>query len=93
MGFRTGSPSNVAERGSHLSIRHKEGYRITQVLIKSKHLSKNVIPDFRTPDNIRLGIAPLYNSFIELYEAIEMIKRVVENNLYAGYSSGINSVT
>ncbi len=92
-GFKIGSPVDVAERGSHLSVRHEEGYGITQVLIRSKKISKNVIPDFRTPNNIRLGISPLFNSFIELYEAVKMIKRVVENKLYAGYSSEINSVT
>jgi kynureninase len=92
-GFTMGSPMDVEHRGSHISIRHEHGYRITQALINSDKLSKNVIPDFRTPDNIRLGIAPLYNSFVELFEVVEMIKKVVDEKLYLDYSAEIKSVT
>ena len=38
-----------------------------------------IIPDFRPPDNIRLGIAPLYNSFMDLYYSVERIIEIVEN--------------
>jgi kynureninase len=93
LGFTIGSPEDVSKRGSHISIRHPEGYRITQALINSDKLEKNIVPDFRTPDNIRLGIAPLYNSYIELLDAVEMIKRVLDDSLYVDYSSEINSVT
>ena len=51
LGFSLGSPRDSAKRGSHISIRHKEGYRINRALIDEM----NVIPDFREPDNIRLA--------------------------------------
>ena len=67
LGFTLGTPARSTQRGSHVSIRHPEGYRINRALIEEMDL----IPDFREPDNIRLGIAPLYISFEEIYEAVE----------------------
>jgi kynureninase len=84
LGFSLGSPKDAAERGSHVSIRHPEGYRINRVLIEEM----DVLPDFREPDNIRLGLAPLYTSFSEVWEAVDRIKRVVEEERYLQYSPG-----
>jgi len=89
LGFTLGSPRDAAQRGSHVSIRHPEGYRISRVLIEEM----NVLPDFRTPDNIRLGLAPLYNSFGEVYEAVERIRRVVETARYLQYPEDQKPVT
>jgi kynureninase len=79
--FSLGSPRDPTIRGSHVSIRHPEGYRINRALIEEM----NLIPDFRAPDNIRLGIAPLYISFEEIYEGVERIRRVVEEKRYLHY--------
>ncbi len=51
------------QRGSHVSLGHPEGLRIDRALIEEM----NVIPDFRYPDNIRLGIAPLYTRFADTF--------------------------
>ena len=45
----------------------------------------NVLPDFRAPDNIRLGIAPLYTSFADIHETIRRLAEVVTNKLYKKY--------
>lgn len=74
LGFTLGSPRDPARRGSHVSVRHPEGYRINRALIEEMQ----VLPDFREPDNIRLGLAPLYTSFTDAWEAVERIRRVVE---------------
>jgi kynureninase len=89
LGFTLGTPRDYTVRGSHVSIRHPEGYRINRALIEELDL----IPDFRTPDNIRLGIAPLYISFEEIYEAVERIQRVVEEKLYLHYPEQRLAVT
>jgi len=81
LGFALGTPRDPSRRGSHVSIRHPEGYRINRAMIEEMDL----IPDFREPDNIRLGIAPLYISFEEIYEAVERICRVVEEKRYLHY--------
>ena len=80
-GFSLGSPRHSARRGSHISIRHEEGYRINRALIEEM----NVIPDFRAPDNIRLGFAPLYISFANIWEGFDRIRKVLEENLYEKY--------
>ncbi len=88
-GFSLGSPVDSAQRGSHISIRHPEGYRINRALIEEM----NVIPDFREPDNIRLGFAPLYGSFAEVWEGFDRIKRVIEEKRYEKYPKQKLTVT
>ena len=46
----------------------------------------NIIPDFRTPDNIHLAVTPLYTSFVDLHEAVMRIKKMMFNKLYEKYS-------
>lgn len=83
--FRLGSPRQAEKRGSHISIRHPEGYRITRALIESPPPAIRVIPDFRSPDNIRLGIAPIYTTFTEINLALERIRTILEKRIYEQY--------
>lgn len=89
LGFQLGSPRDPAERGSHISIRHPDGYRISQALIKDM----NLIPDFREPDNIRLGLAPLYTAFMDVWTCVNRIQRVVEEGYYLRHSENRGTVT
>jgi kynureninase len=89
LGFSLGSPRDSARRGSHISIRHKEGYRINQALIEEM----NVIPDYREPDNIRLGLAPLYISFSDIWEGFDRIRSVVEGKRYEKFPNQKLAVT
>jgi kynureninase len=93
LGFRIGSPINPEQRGSHVSLKHPEGYRICQALIGGSKSGVRVIPDFRTPDNIRLGIAPLYTSFGDIYLAMDRMRRIVETREYEAYSKEAGGVT
>jgi kynureninase len=88
-GFVLGSPRDPARRGSHISIRHEEGYRINRALIDEM----NVIPDFREPDNIRLGFAPLYISFTDIWNGFDHIRKVVEEKRYEKYPQQKLAVT
>lgn len=89
LGFSLGSPRLAVQRGSHISLRHLEGYRINRALIEEM----DVLPDFREPDNIRLGFAPLYNSFEDVWQAVERIRRVIEQGRYRNYSNDRQVVT
>ncbi|HEX5943365.1 MAG TPA: kynureninase [Anaerolineales bacterium] len=89
LGFSLGSPRDATRRGSHISIRHAEGYRINRAMIEEM----NVIPDFRAPDNIRLGFAPLYVSFTDIWEGVDRIRRVVEEKRYENYPEQKLTVT
>jgi kynureninase len=89
LGFTLGSPREASRRGSHVSICHREGDRINQALIREM----NVIPDFREPDNIRLGLSPLYTSFADVWEVVDRIKKAVESKSYLQYSATKSGVT
>jgi kynureninase len=89
LGFQLASPRAADRRGSHISIRHPEGYRINRCLIEEMH----VLPDFRAPDNLRLGLAPLYTSFAEIWEAVDRIRQLVAEERYLKYPSVRQTVT
>lgn len=82
LNFALGSPRLPGKRGSHMVIKHPEAASITQALIKPQANRVTVIPDFRTPDNIRLGVAPLYNSFKDIFTGMQRIREVVECEEY-----------
>lgn len=93
LGFQAGSPIDPEMRGSHVSLRHPEAYRICKALIDPDVGKAVVIPDFREPDNIRLGITPLYTTYTEIYEAVREIRDIVENRLFLKYSGKREQVT
>jgi kynureninase len=78
LGFRLASPREAALRGSHVSLAHPDGYRICQALIRRAR----VIPDFRPPDRIRLGPAPLTTRFVDVWDAMDRLRRVVADGLH-----------
>ena len=93
LGFDLGSPRDSKQRGSHVSLRHPEAYRIIRALIEPQKSNIRVIPDFRAPDNIRLGIAPLYNTFADIHRALARMREIVERKEFEGYSSERLAVT
>jgi len=52
-----------------------------------------VLPDFREPDNLRLGIAPLYTRYEDIWEAVQRIARAVEERAYLRYPEQREAVT
>lgn len=89
LGFKLGTPRDPDRRGSHVSVQHELGYPISQAMIHEKA----VIPDFREPDNIRLGVSPLYLSYDELWQAIERIRLLLEEKLHLKYPQSRKRVT
>ncbi len=80
-------------RGSHVAIQHPEGYRITRAMIEPQDDSRVIIPDFRPPNNIRIGIAPLYLSYMDMYHTVERMKSIMENEEYKRFSEDKLKVT
>ena len=95
LGFQLGSPLDSTKRGSHISLRHPEAYRICRALIDPLpgDSKLRVIPDFRAPDNIRLGIAPLYTTYSDIHRALSRIKTILDNDIYQNYSQEQLKVT
>lgn len=89
LGVTLKSPRDSAARGSHVSFGHPKALQIDQALIEEM----KVVPDFRTPDNIRFGCTPLYTTFEELEEAVLRFKRVVESGIYEKYANRVPAVT
>ena len=77
LGFELASPADAARRGSHLSVAHENAYAITRAAI-----ARGVIPDFRTPDSIRLAVAPLYTRYVELFDAVEALAAIVDEDAF-----------
>ena len=71
-GLELASPRAAAERGSQVSFRHPDGYPIVQALI-----ARGVIGDFRAPDLLRFGLAPLYVGFVDLWDAVDALRQVM----------------
>ena len=71
-GLQLASPTKVEERGSHVSYRHPNGYAIVQALIE-----QNVIGDFRAPDILRFGFTPLYLSYVDVWNAVEVMREIL----------------
>lgn len=88
-GVTLNSPLDSKIRGSHVSLGHPDGLRIDRALIEDM----NVIPDFRPPDNIRCGIAPLYTTFTDVYNAMERMRQVMQDKLYEKYPRERPTVT
>lgn len=73
-GVGVATPDDPARRGSHVALRHAHGYEIVQALI-----ARGVIGDFRTPDIMRFGLAPLYVRYVDVWDAIEHLVAVLES--------------
>jgi kynureninase len=71
-GLVLASPRDPARRGSQVSFRHPEGYAIMQALIAA-----GVIGDFRAPDILRFGFAPLYNDAADVDRAVEVLAGIM----------------
>ncbi len=88
-GVTLNSPRDANWRGSHVSLGHADALRIDRALIEEM----NVIPDFRYPDNIRFGIAPLYTTFVDIYSAMARLKQVLDERIYEKYPRERPTVT
>ena len=72
MGFSIASPIDAKNRGSHVSLAHEESYAIMQALIGRK-----VVGDFRAPDIMRFGLAPLYARYVDIWDAVSNLAEIM----------------
>ena len=78
LGFSLITPRDPNRRGGHISIAHTDAKKIAAAL----RSVKNVIPDFRSPNGIRLAIAPLPTSFTEVYDGFTRLRDLVQSGDY-----------
>jgi kynureninase len=77
LGVEVVSPRDAALRGSQVSLRHKDGYRVMRALI-----DRGVIGDFRTPDLMRFGFAPLYTRYVDVFDAVRLLCEVLSSRAW-----------
>lgn len=89
LGYTLLTSRNPTERGGHISIGHPDAARICVALRKFA----NVIPDYRTPNSIRLAIAPLPTSYIEVWDGFQRIRDLTETRQYEKVEGSDSRVT
>ncbi len=78
LGFTLTSPRAAERRGSHVALAHPDAWRISQALIEVA----GVVPDFRAPDRLRLGPAPIATRFVDVWDAVDRLRRLVESGAH-----------
>jgi kynureninase len=76
-GFMIVSERDSTKRGSHVALSHTNGYSIVRALSE-----RGVIGDFRRPNILRFGFAPLYNTFADVARLVSECIAVVDTGLY-----------
>ncbi len=88
-GFDLLSPRSHQHRGSHITLGHKHALAIDQALINDH----SVIPDFRPPNGIRFGFAPLYNTMQDVDQAVSALTAITDTRSWQAYADANPRVT
>ncbi len=76
-GLKLAGSREMDARGSHVSFQGPQSYAVMQALI-----ALGVVGDFRAPDLIRFGFTPLYTSFADVWDAVEILRDILENEAW-----------
>ena len=87
-GVTLASPREAVRRGSHVTFAHPQAWQLTQALV-----DRSVVPDFRTPDRVRLGPAPLYTRFVDVWDAMDRFRAVLADRSYEAFPAERARVT
>ena len=87
-GFTVASPRDPARRGAHVSLHHPEAWQLCQALV-----DRGVVPDFRTPDRLRLGPAPLYTRYTDVWDGVDALRQLAETGAHRAYPAERARVT
>jgi kynureninase len=77
LGVEVVSPREAKIRGSQVSLRHQEAYRVMRALI-----DRGVIGDFRTPDLLRFGFSALYTRYVDVFDAVRRLREVLTSRAW-----------
>lgn len=79
-GFVNGTPVEHNRRGGHIALEYEEAYRICLAL-----KDRNVVPDFREPNVIRLAPVALYVSFEDIHKVVDIIEKIAREKSYESF--------
>jgi kynureninase len=89
LGIVLNTSRDPKERGGHISLVHPDA---AQICVAMRTMS-NVIPDYRTPNSIRLAISPLPTSYVEIWDGFERMRDLVASGRYKEVKEGGSRVT
>ena len=89
LGFTLLTSRDANERGGHISLGHPDA---AQICIALRQLA-NVIPDYRTPNVIRLAIAPLPTSYVEVWDGFQRLRELMVSKKYKEIKGSDSRVT
>ena len=89
LGIKLNTSRDAKERGGHISLVHPDAAQICVAL----RTMANVIPDYRTPNSIRLAISPLPTSYVEIWDGFERMRDLVASGRYKEVKEGGSRVT
>jgi len=89
LGIELNTSRNAKERGGHISLVHPDA---AQICVAMRTIS-NVIPDYRTPNSIRLAISPLPTSYVEIWDGLARMRDLVASGRYKEAVEGGSRVT
>jgi kynureninase len=89
LGFTLLTPRESSKRGGHITVGHPDAKAIAAGMRKLA----NVIPDYRTPNSIRLAIAPLPTSFVEVWDGMARMRDLVASGDYLNIEDNGSRVT
>ena len=89
LGIELNTSRDAKERGGHISLVHPDA---AQICVAMRTIS-NVIPDYRTPNSIRLAISPLPTSYVEIWDGLERMRDLVASGRYKEAVEGGSRVT
>ena len=89
LGIELNTSRDAKERGGHISLVHPDAAQICVAL----RTMANVIPDYRTPNSIRLAISPLPTSYVEIWDGFERMRDLVASSRYKEVKEGGSRVT
>lgn len=88
LGLALASPREDHRRGAHVTLHHPHAWQLCQALKAAR-----VIPDFRTPDRLRLGLAPLYTRYEDVHTGLARLRDIAANGSYRTFPATLGRVT
>jgi kynureninase len=87
--FTVVTPTESHRRGGHVALcREEESYRISLAL-----RDRGFVPDFRPPNILRIAPVALYNTYLEVWQAVQAIKRIIDEKSVEKYPAERKSIT
>jgi kynureninase len=88
LGFTLASPREDGRRGAHVTLHHPYAWQVCQAL-----KAERVVGDYRVPERLRLGLAPLYTRFVDVHTGLSRLRDLVRAGRHERYPAETAGVT